>query len=220
PRPRGGFLQRLFCPLHRVFGDEDPGLCEVDRHRVGGVAEHLHLDVVGGQHRRHQVRLQALALEHDLPALDGHPPHPREGSTVAGCRAPKWPAAAIIAALSVQSSSGGMVRRARSPTTSAARLRSSVLAATPPATTTSLLGTWVSAASSFSSSDSTTDSSKAAPRSARVCSSASPRSRSLYSSAVLRPLKLYSRPGSDGRGRRCRRASPVRASRSSAGPPG
>src|SRR5256885_16170510 len=97
------------------------------------------------QHGCHQVRLQALALEDDLPALHSHPPHPREGSTLAGWPAPKWPAAAIIAALSAQSSSGGMARRPRSPTTSAARLRNNRLAARPPATTTSWPGTCVTA---------------------------------------------------------------------------
>src|SRR6266581_3375143 len=154
---------------------------------LGGVAENLGGDPVRLQDGGDQVGLEPLASEDDLPALDAHQSHPREGSTVIDCGPPPppplraeatYPATAIIAALSVQSSSGGIVRRARSPTTSAARLRSSVLAATPPATTTSATGARESASSSFSRSDSTTECSNAAARSAFSCGPAPlPRSR-------------------------------------------
>src|SRR6266851_8207172 len=182
--PFGGFAFGLVDQLEGLLGlgvrDHDPGLGEVHGRRVRGVAEHLGRNPVRVQNGRDQVGLQALAAEDHLPALDTHQSHPREGSTVAAWWAgPKCPAAAIMAALSVQSSSAGMVSRARPATTSAARRRSRVLAATPPHTTTSVSeGLCSIARFSFSSSDSTTDCSKAAARSALSSSvTFSPRSR-------------------------------------------
>src|SRR5438270_23364 len=174
PSPREGlnlFGRHSFCVGDQVEGagrlgvrDHDPGLGEVNGRRVGGIAENLGGDPVRLQDGGDQVGLEPLAAEDHLPALDTHQSHPRDGSswTEDRCRGDTNPAAAIMAALSVQSSRGGMARRALPPTTSAARLRSRVLAATPPATTTSATGSLESAASSFSSSDSTTECSKAA----------------------------------------------------------
>src|SRR5205807_3890402 len=221
-RRRLGFLDQAAGGFGLVVRDHDPGVGQVDPDPVSVVAEDLDPHPVGPQHRSHEVGLDTLALEDDGPAFDAHGYQLREGSTSAGWTAAWLPAAAIIAALSVHSSSGGIVSRARPSTSSAARVRSSELAATPPATTTSVrCGASRIARSSFSRSDSTTDCSNAAARSARSWSvTLSPRSRSRYSSAVFRPLKLYSRPGSEGRGRGWRLGLPVRAMRSSAGPPG
>src|SRR5438477_3639168 len=205
PSPREGlnlFGRHSLCAGDQVEGagrlgvrDHDPGLGEVHGRRVGGIAENLGGDPVRLQDGGDQVGLEPLAAEDHLPALDTHQSHPRDGSMVIDCCSPppgsrkrlptsplrgeaRTPAAAIMAALSVQSSGGGMVRRALPPTTSAARFRSSVLAATPPATTTSATGSLERAPSSFSSSDSTTECSKAAARSALSCGrAASPRSR-------------------------------------------
>src|SRR5205823_10619964 len=109
-----------------------------------------------------------LSANYEYPDRRISTPHQlREGSAVAGCRT--WlraAAAAIMAALSVQSCSGGIVRRALPLTSSAARFRSSVLAATPPAITTSAGRLSSTASASLASSDSTTERSNAAARSA------------------------------------------------------
>src|SRR5205807_2320759 len=190
-RRRLGFLDQAAGGFGLVVRDHDPGVGQVDPDPVSVVAEDLDPHPVGPQHRSHEVGLDTLALEDDGPAFDAHGYQLREGSTSAGWTAAWLPAAAIIAALSVHSSSGGIVSRAAPSASSAARVRSVELGG------------------------------DAAARSARSWSvTLSPRSRSRYSSAVFRPLKLYSRPGSEGRGRGWRLGLPVRAMRSSAGPPG
>src|SRR5262249_14909507 len=89
------------------------------------------------QHRDDEVRLQAGPPEYLRPPAGRRPAHPASqpseaparNSPVRGAYAA---AAAIIAALSVQSASGGTVSRPRPSSASAARWRSRVLAATPP----------------------------------------------------------------------------------------
>src|SRR4029077_9461862 len=101
-----GLLDQLPGGSGHVLGHQHLSLREVDRHRVRGVAEHLDLDPVRLEYSRDQVGLQPLAPEHDLPALDRHAPHPRDGSPVAGPSGAWKAAAAIMAGLSVQSSTG------------------------------------------------------------------------------------------------------------------
>src|SRR5712692_1096877 len=102
-----------------VVRDEQAGFREVDSDPVGGVSEDLHPQAIGLEDGLQDLGLEPLAFEDHRPAFDPHQSQPSEGSTSAARSAPpREPAAAIMAALSVQSSSGGMVRRARLPTTS------------------------------------------------------------------------------------------------------
>src|SRR5467141_771230 len=78
---RFGAADELPGPLGLDIRDQDSGLGEVHRCRVGMVAEDLDPEAVGLEDGGDEVGLEPLAAEDHLPALDAHYFYNGEGST-------------------------------------------------------------------------------------------------------------------------------------------